>query len=95
MQFNPIIASVIGATLICWSCVTLADPLPDTGQTVFGDAPIGHLQPRAPKFLPDSAAEQTEQKHESDFDAEERKQDKEFDKKLSICRCGEKRPAER
>jgi hypothetical protein len=52
-------------------CAALADPLPDTGQTVFGDAPIGHLQPRAPEFLPDSAAEQAEQKRESDFDAKD------------------------
>jgi hypothetical protein len=62
MRFNPVNAAVIGTALICWSCAMLADPLPDTGQTVFGDAPIGHSQPRAPKFLPDSAAEQAEQK---------------------------------
>lgn len=96
MRLNLANAAVIGATLICWSCATFAEPLPDSGQTVFGNAPIGHLQPRAPKFLPDSAAEQAEQKHESDFDALEEKQDMELDKKLNICRCeGNKRPAER
>jgi hypothetical protein len=44
---------------------------------------------RAPEFLPDSAAEQAEQKRELDFDAKEKKQEMERDKKLNICRCGE------
>jgi hypothetical protein len=95
MRFNPINAAVIGATLICWSCATLAEPLPDNGRTVFGHAPIGHLQPRASEFLPGSVAEQAEQNRESDFDAEQKKQDMEFDKRLNICRCGTERPAER
>ena len=95
MRFDPANAAVIGATLICWLCATLAEPLPDTGQTVISNPTIGHLQPRAPKFLPHSAAEQAEQKREADFDAIEEKQDIELDKRLNICRCGEKRPAER
>jgi hypothetical protein len=63
MRFNPVHAAVIGAMLICWSYATLADPLPDTGQTAFGDAPVGHLQPRASEFLPDSAAEKAVHLH--------------------------------
>jgi len=66
----------------------------DTGQTVFGDAPVGHLQPRAPEFLPESAGEKAVQKGESDFDFKEKKLD-ELDQKLDICRCGEERPKER
>jgi hypothetical protein len=95
MRFNPANAAVIGATLICWSGPALADPLPGGGQTVFGDAPIGHLQPRSPEFLSNSAAEQVEQKREADFDAKEKKQEMELDRKLNICRCGEERSPER
>ena len=95
MQLNPVNAVVIATTLICWSCATLADSLPNSGQTVFGHAPIGHLQPHAPEFSPGSAAEQAEQNRESDFDAKQRQQDIEFDKKLNICRCETERPAER
>jgi hypothetical protein len=95
VRFNLANAAVIGATLICWSGAALTDPLSGTGQTVFGDAPIGHLQPRSPEFLSNSAAEQAEQKRESDFDAKEKKQEMEFDRKLNICRCGEEKPPKR
>jgi hypothetical protein len=95
MRLNPVNAAVIGATLICWSCATLAESLPDNGRTVFGHATIGHLQPRATEFLPGSAAEQAEQNRESDFDAKQKKLDVEFDKKLNICRWGTERPVER
>jgi hypothetical protein len=95
MRFNPVNAAVIGATLICSSYATLADPLSVTGQTVFGDAPIGHLQPRASEFLPESAAEKAIQERESDFDSKEKKLDMELDQKLDICRSGEEKPKER
>ena len=95
MRLNPVNAVVIGATLIGWSCGTLAGSLANNGQTVFGHAPIGHLQSHASEFLPGSAAEQAEQNRESDFDAKQRQQDIDFDKKLNICRCGTERPAER
>ena len=42
-------------------------------------APIGHLQPRAPHFSPRSSAEHVE--------AEQNKLDQELDRKLNICRC--------
>lgn len=50
-------------------------------------APIGHLQPRAPHFSPRSGAEQVEQGRMSAFDAEQKKFDQELDRKLNICRC--------
>ena len=50
-------------------------------------APIGHLQPRAPHFSPRSGAEQVEQGRMSAFDAEQKKFDQELDRKLTICRC--------
>jgi hypothetical protein len=50
-------------------------------------APIGHLQPRAPGFSARSAAEQDEQRAMSGFDAEQQKLDQGLDRKLSICRC--------
>jgi hypothetical protein len=95
MPFNLVDAAVIGATLICCSFAAPASPQPDTGQTVIGDAPVGHLQPRASEFSPDSAAEKAVQKRESDFDSKEKQLDMELDKTLNICRCGEERPKER
>jgi hypothetical protein len=62
-------------------------------QTIAGSAtgvpiaPIGHLQPRAQQFSPQSAAEQAEQQRMSAFDAEQQKLDEELDKSLNICRC--------
>jgi hypothetical protein len=50
-------------------------------------APIGHLQPRAPHFSSRSGAEQVEQDQMSAFDAEQNKRDQELDRKLNICRC--------
>lgn len=50
-------------------------------------APIGHLQPRARQFAPDSVPEQIEQQKMSAFDAEQRKLDEQLDKSLNICRC--------
>jgi hypothetical protein len=51
------------------------------------EAPIGHLQPRAPGFSARSGAEQDEQRAMSGFDAEQQKLDQELDRKLNICRC--------
>ena len=55
--------------------------------TVYGNAPIGHLQPHTPGFSPASGAEQTEQNKMSKFDAEQRKLDEQLDKSLNICHC--------
>ena len=70
-------------------CAALADPLPDTGQTVFGDAPIGQLQPRAPEFLPDSAAGKPNRSANRISTPKMKKQVMELDKKLNVYRCGE------
>jgi hypothetical protein len=56
------------------------------GITIYGSAPIGHLQPRAVPFSPQSPAEQAEQHRMSVFDAEQQKQDEELDRRLNICR---------
>lgn len=62
----------------------------ETGKTVGSvpSAPIGHLQPRAKGYVPDSRGDQAEQDGLSRFDAEQQKQDEGFDKKLEqgICR---------
>jgi hypothetical protein len=50
-------------------------------------APVGHFQPRAQDFTPDSGANQVEQNRLSAFDAEQKKLDEQLDKKLDICRC--------
>ena len=57
------------------------------GFTVYGNAPIGHLQPRAQQFSPNSPAAETEQQLMSRFNAQQQKQDEELDKSLNICRC--------
>jgi hypothetical protein len=64
-----------------------AGSLPDPAHTVYGNAPIGHLQPRSGSVAPNSAAEQIEQEKMSRFNAEQRKLDEELDKRLNICRC--------
>jgi hypothetical protein len=56
-------------------------------ETAVPSAPIGHLQPRAQQFSPDSQADQTVERKMSAFDAEQRKLDAELDKRLNICRC--------
>jgi hypothetical protein len=50
-------------------------------------APIGHLQPRAEDFAPNSRANQAVQHRLSTFDAEQQKFDEMLDSKLNICRC--------
>jgi hypothetical protein len=55
--------------------------------TVYGNAPIGHLQPHAQMFSPSSTAEQTVQQKMSAFDAQQQKLDQRLDKSLNICRC--------
>jgi hypothetical protein len=49
-------------------------------------APIGHAQPHANDFAPDSAADEAAQDRLSAADAEQRKQDQMLDKQLNICR---------
>ena len=88
MRSNLILLTVLGTSaLVCLGGPAKADPFADTGQTVYGDAPIGHFQPRGPRFSPTSPADEIEQGRESAFDSKERKLEKQLDKKLNICRC--------
>jgi hypothetical protein len=77
------LATLIAAcVVVCGSAIANADPV-----TAVPEAPIGHFQPHAPQFSPDSQPVQTEQDQMSTFDAEQQKLDKELDKSLNICRC--------
>ena len=88
MRSILMLLAVLGTSaLVCLDGPAKADPFADTGQTVYGEAPIGHLQPRAPRFSPTSPAEEIEQGREFKFDSKERKLEKQLDKKLNICRC--------
>jgi len=55
--------------------------------TVYGSAPIGHLQPHAQTFAPSSTAERMVQQKMSVFDAEQQKLDEQLDRSLNICHC--------
>jgi len=62
----------------------------DAGTTIpptVPPAPVGHAQPTARSFTPNSTADENEQHRLSAFDAEQRKLDEMLDKKLNICRC--------
>ena len=81
---------LLATTVIAVAALASVDPTAaQNGQPSLSvpQAPIGHLQPRAPHFAPRSAAEQVEQDRMSAFDAEQKKSDQELDRKLGICRC--------
>jgi hypothetical protein len=50
-------------------------------------APVGHAQPTARGFTLNSAADESEQRRLSAFDADQHKLDEMLDEKLNICRC--------
>jgi hypothetical protein len=50
-------------------------------------APVGHAQPTARSFMPNSTADEIEQHRLSAFDAQQHQLDELLDKKLNICRC--------
>ena len=58
----------------------------EAGLTVYGNAPIGHLQPRAQQFSPTSPANQAVDRQLSTYDARQQKLDEQLDKQLNICR---------
>ena len=74
------------STLILGNTTGNADPLPGTTITTVPQAPIGHLQPRAQQFTPNSSAVQAEQQQQAIQDAQEQKLDEQLDKQLNICR---------
>jgi Spy/CpxP family protein refolding chaperone len=65
---------------------TQAEDLLAPGITNFPQAPIGHLQPRADNFMPQSAANRETQEQIAKIDAEQARQDRELNRKLNICR---------
>jgi hypothetical protein len=86
MRSSLIIAG-LSAALIWSGEAALGSPPGDGGITAFGNAPIGHLQPRAPQFSPVSPADEAEQKSISSFNAKQQRLDRELDRSLNICRC--------
>jgi len=78
--------AILGGALVLGKVAGHAAPLTGSGNTVYGAAPIGHLQPRAQQFTPQSPVEQAEQQQMSTFDAWQRKEDENLDKRLNICR---------
>jgi hypothetical protein len=83
---SRLLAATIFAAAVFVSADAIAAPF---GQppTSIPQAPIGHLQPRARPYSPDSGAEQIEQDRMSTFNAEQHKLDLELDRSLNICRC--------
>jgi hypothetical protein len=80
---TPILASVF----ISNSMAAEVDQLMGSTSALPGEAPIGHVQPRAQDFSANSPANQAEQDRLSTFDARQQKLDEALDKKLNICRC--------
>jgi hypothetical protein len=87
MRKTLIMMAILGSALVLGSAVGNAAPITGSGNTVYGSAPIGHLQPRAGQSSSRAPAEQTEQQQMSTFDAQQQKLDEELDKSLNICRC--------
>jgi hypothetical protein len=78
--------AILGGALVLGNVGAHAAPMTGGGNTVYGSAPVGHLQPRAQQFTRQSPAEQVEQQQMSMFDAQQQKEDSELDKRLNICR---------
>jgi hypothetical protein len=87
MRKAPVLMAILVAVLVFDSAVGNAASTTASGDTVYGNAPIGHLQPRAQQFSPHAPAEQAEQQQMSTFDAQQQKLDEKLDKSLNICRC--------
>jgi hypothetical protein len=85
MRKTLLIATILGGALVSGSAVGNADPM-SSGLTVYGNAPIGHLQPRAQQFTPNSPVDQAQQQMLADQDAQQKKLDEQLDKQLNICR---------
>ena len=66
------------------SAIATAQPL--MGTTHVLPAPIGHAQPHAQDFAPQSNADRAVQDQLSAEDAKQQKLDEMLDKKLNICR---------
>jgi hypothetical protein len=86
MRSTFFIMAVLGTLAASGSAAVNAQSIGVSATTVPGQAPIGHLQPRAQQFAPGSPAEQTVQDKMSSFDAQQQKADEELDQRLNICR---------
>jgi hypothetical protein len=75
-----LIVTILSGALASGSAVA------EAGLTVYGNAPIGHLQPRAQQFSPGSPASDAVQQKLSTYDAQQQKLDEQLDKQLNICR---------
>ncbi len=87
MSSRLLAATAFVAALLVSAAATAEPPAQPLIPATVPQAPIGHLQPRAQQFVPQSGAEQVEQDRLSAFDAEQKKLDQELDKSLNICRC--------
>jgi hypothetical protein len=83
---RSLVIAIFGGVLVAGSTTTRLNAQQDS-MTVYGNAPVGHLQPHAQAFSPSSTAEQAVQQKLSAFDAEQQKLDRQLDKSLNICRC--------
>ena len=81
MRKTLLIVALLGGALVSGT-VANAEP----GLTVYGNAPVGHLQPRAQQFSASSPANRAEQQQLSTYDARQQKLDEQLDKELNICR---------
>jgi len=80
-----VVAAALAGVLVLGGAADMRSPgLP---KTIYGNAPIGHLQPHVQEFSPASPADQVEQEKMSKFNDEQRKLDEQLDKRLNICRC--------
>lgn len=82
MRKTLLIVTILGGAVVSGSAVGNAAP----GMTVYGNAPIGHLQPHARQFSASSPAEQAEQQQQAIYDAQQQRLDEQLDKQLNICR---------
>jgi len=87
MRKIPVLMVILVAALFFDDAVGNAASTTASGYTIYGSAPIGHLQPRAQQFSSHAPAERAEQKRMSTFDTRQQKLDEELDKSLNICRC--------
>jgi hypothetical protein len=76
-----LIMTILGGTLASGAVANA-----QSGLTVYGNAPIGHLQPRAQQFSPASPANRAVDQQLSTYDARQPKLDEQLDKQLNICR---------
>jgi hypothetical protein len=76
---------IVTGSIVSGTVIARADQLMDASNLL--PAPIGHAQPRAEGFAPNSAANRAEQDRLSAFDAQQQKLDEMLNKKLNIFRC--------